>query len=1129
MTCPRCRQECPPDFAFCPRCGAALQSVSSGSHASAVSERRPLPQQSATQHERRMITILFCDVVGSTAMAEHLDPEEFLEIMNGAFETLIPHVIQHEGTVSRLMGDAVLALFGTPVAHEDDPERAVRAALEMAEAARLYGAHLARKRGIEGFAVRAGINTGLVVVGAVGSDLRAEYTAMGDAVNLASRLQTAAPPGGVLITHDTYRQVQGNFEVALQPPLRVKGYSDPVQTYLVKGVKPLAFFVGNRGVEGIATRMVGRDRELSALKDAYAGVAEKHGTRVVTVLGEAGIGKSRLLNEFLCWADARPEHPSCWRGRATRATQLAPYALLRDLFVRHFGIVDTDTAEQALSRFRQSMHGILEQDQADLAGHLAGFDFSSSPVVRALLGTPAFGQIAAASLRQALRAFWQLGPEGTDPRLSSAAPGTPGPVLLLVEDLHWADEASLDLIAGLVGEAQAAERQGQLLLVAAARPEFLERRPRWGERLKGHTRIDLLPLSPRSSRALVRDILQRLPEVPENLREMLVANAEGNPFYLEELVKMLIEDGAIEPGAGPWRINGEKLGLVRLPPTLTAVLQARLDALPADERIVLQRASVIGKQFWDSLVAELAPDGADARRELAALESRELVFRYEQLAFVGVREYTFKHAILQQVTYETVLLQVRRACHAQVARWLEARAGERLDEYLTLIAEHHSLAGQPRVAASWYIRAGERAANLGANGDARRFFETALGLLPPDDLEQRWCALLAHDEVLGVLGDTDARLADDAALLALAEQMGDDSRLAIAHYHRGHYLGVLSRYADAVEALDVALAAAERAGDLVVRADVLSVKVLNLVKQGRMAEAGATAPIALACAEELGQPSTLARTLTNVSIYFAAAGDLARAARLIARQAAIMQEAGNLFLQAASLGNLGYYYLMLGRYPQAGETLEQALTLTEVIGARRERLYNQLNLGLACWRVGDRVRARRLLQEAVPELDAVGDVYGRASGQVYLGLVLQSSGELVAAEAILAEAKRTMEAIGVRGSVADASAGLLCCHLAQGDLQAIRTAAAAVWSFLEEGVTGMEFRLLAYEACARAFDVVGERDRSSAATAAAYSALMDQAGRISDPEWRQSFLRDIAEHQALLERQATARLARAQA
>ena len=216
MNCPRCRQVFPDDFAFCPRCGIALE-----------------PTSTQPQPERRMITILFCDVVGSTTISEHLDPEEFLEVINGAFRAIIPPIERYRGIIARLMGDAVLAFFGANLAHEDDPERAVRAALEMVENARRYGADLAARRGIEGFAVRVGINTGLVVVAAVGAEGQIEQTAMGDAVNLTARMQSAASPGGVLITHDTYRQVRGHFDVTPQSPLTVKGFSDLVQTYVV--------------------------------------------------------------------------------------------------------------------------------------------------------------------------------------------------------------------------------------------------------------------------------------------------------------------------------------------------------------------------------------------------------------------------------------------------------------------------------------------------------------------------------------------------------------------------------------------------------------------------------------------------------------------------------------------------------------------------------------------------------------------------------------------------------------------------------------------------------------------------------------------------------------------------------
>ncbi len=1120
MNCPGCRQPYPAGFAFCPHCGTALDTSSTGALAPAALLQRALHEQGGSRdqgvtfHNRRMITILFCDVVDSTALAEQLDPEDYLEIMNGAFDALTPSIVRHEGMVARLVGDAALAFFGASTAHEDDPERAVRAGLEMVEQVARYREHLAQERGIEGFAVRVGINTGLVVVGAVGSDERAEYTAMGEAVNLAARMQTAAPPGGVLITQDTYRQVRGRFDFVPQPLMRVKGHSEPLQTYLVVRAKPLAFPVRNRGIEGVTTPMVGRDAEMATLQNAYLDASEGGQARIVTVLGEAGLGKSRLLDEFTAWVDLRPEYQYYWRGRATRSTQATPYALLRDLFARRFRIQDSDSAADALARFRQALSGILAPEQADLAGHLAGFDFSASPAVRGLLGSPAFRQIAAGALRQALQTLWGLGRDGAPVGDQTLQAGQEGPVVVLLEDLHWADDASLDLIASLTGE----DGQARLLMVAAARPDFLQRRPNWGEGQETHLRLELRPLSRRSSRALAGEILRRVPQVPRHLVERLVDGADGNPFFLEELVKVLIEDGAIETGVDEWRINPEKLRDARLPPTLTAVLQARLDALPAAERLVLQRASVIGKQFWDTLVADLVPEVPDVAPPLAALRSRELIYRRERSAFAGATEYTFEHAILREVTYESVLLHVRRECHAQVARWLEARAGERLNEYLAQIAGHYHQAGQDRVAAAWYIRAGEHAANLGANGEARELFEIGLRLLPAGDLEQRWRALAGHDEVLGVLGESDARQVDDDALLALAWEMDDDNKVAEAQFRRGHYLAVLSRYGEAMEALDLALAAAGRAGNLKVRANALSVKLSNLPRMGRMAEAAAIVGEALACADRLGQPMTLARTLSNISIYYAAEGDLVQAAQLMARQAGVMREMGNLFGEGLGLGNLGYYYLLLGDYAKARATLEDALALTKRIGARRERLYTQLNLALACGRTGDATTARELLEEILPELATLGDAFAAASGKNYLGLVLEQCAEAPAAAAAFQEAHDLLAAIGARGPAMDALAGLVRCRMAKGLLDQVREGTDEIWSTLQQGLGGMEFPMLAYETCAAAFERLGETELGAAAARAGYLALVDQAAKIGDPEWRRSFMENIAEHRALVER-----------
>jgi ABC-type oligopeptide transport system substrate-binding subunit/class 3 adenylate cyclase len=665
--------------------------------------------------ERRLVTILFSDVKGSTALAEGLDPEEVMEIMRDAFEILIPPIYRHEGTVARLMGDAILAFFGAPIAHEDDPERAIHAALDIVAGAREYAEQLERERGIAGFNVRVGIDTGLVVVGEVGSDLRVEYTAMGDAINLASRMEQHAPPAGILITHDTYRHVRGVFDVQPQEPLAVKGKAEPVQTYLVERAKPRAFRVGMRGVEGVETRMVGRDAELLILQNTFEDVLADAETRVVTVVGEAGVGKTRLLDEFFNWFELRPESVWYFRGQAVAATQAVPYSLWRDLFAYRFDILESDTASAALGKFREGMAGTLDPARADLVGHLVGFDFSASQSVRATLANAEFAATAMGHLVQYVRSL-----------LSQS------PMVILLEDLQWADDSSLDLVAHLVAQIPTA----RLLVVGAARPTLYDRRPSWGEGETAYSRLELGPLSKRASRALVGEILQKIANLPKGLRELVVEGSEGNPFYVEELIKMLIEDGVIVRGEDRWDVSLDRLAHARVPASLTAVLQARLDNLPADEKGVLQRASVVGREFWDQVVSELVSD-VIARDEvvplLGSLRAREMVYRRERSAFAGTEEYTFKHSVLRDVAYETVLLKVRQRYHGQVAAWLEAHAGERLAEYYGIIAAHYELAGEAERALEYLIEAGDRSRSLGAFREAAVDYQRALAILRESD------------------------------------------------------------------------------------------------------------------------------------------------------------------------------------------------------------------------------------------------------------------------------------------------------------------------------------------------------------------------------------------------------------
>lgn len=834
LICPRCHQHCPAEFQFCPKCGSPLHNVcprcgyavpldfaycprcGTASAAPVVARERDtqamldhviqrlIPQQLAERllatrgrvgTERRLVTILFCDVKDSTARAARLDPEEALDIVNGAYEVLIPPVYEHEGTVAQLLGDAILAFFGAPIAHEDDPERAVRAALAITARAAEYAERLRKEKGIEGFGVRVGINTGLVVVGEVGTDLRVGYTAVGDTINVAARMEQLAPVGGVLITRDTYRQVRGLFEVEEQPPQTVKGKAEPVHCYLVKRARPRAWRMGNRGVEGIATRMVGREVELLLLQQSYHDAAETSETHVVTVVGEPGVGKSRLLDEFAAWLELHGGPLVYLRGRGMPESRSSAYSLWRDMFAYQFAILESDSTAAVMAKFRSGMGECLEPEQADWVGHLLGFDFGASPHVTGVLEGKSVSQVATASLVSYLR---NLASKRT--------------VVVLFEDLHWADESSLDLLAQVVQRLPRAA----LLAVGTTRPELLERRSSWGEGLEQYSRVELKPLTRRGSRALVQEILQKATSVPDELQQLIVEGAEGNPFYAEELVKMLIEDGAIVPGADEWQIKLDRLAQVRVPPTLTAVLQARLDALPREEKEVLQRASVVGREFWGSLVGELAADAVAAEKVsgvLSSLRGRELVYRREGSAFAGTEEYLFKHAILRDVTYETVLLKLRKRYHNQVATWLEQHAGERVDEYLALIAGHFELAGEKRRAVEYLLRAGVKAGQQYANPEGIEHYRRALSLLesaPEADAQGTNRARVELEEGLADLMGRIGRHAEaqEAYVRALA-LVDPEAGLARARLQRkiSAAVEVLGQYNEALRFCDLAEAA----------------------------------------------------------------------------------------------------------------------------------------------------------------------------------------------------------------------------------------------------------------------------------------------------------------------------------
>lgn len=975
--CPRCGTVLPPQARFCTACGIAIETAATAEAApptgdTALSEalQRLVPREFAERlratsgragHERRVVTILFSDIKGSTALAAHLDPEELLEILNGAFEFLISPIYRYEGTLAHLLGDAILAFFGAPIAHEDDPERACRAALEIVTGARRYAERLEQERGIRGFNVRVGINTGLVVVGEVGTDLRVNYTAVGETINLAARMEQNAPAGGILITHNTYRHVQNLCDVTAQEPLLVKGLPDPVQTYLVRGIRPRGFGAGRRGVEGVETRMIGRDAELLSLKNALADAIAEQETRVVTVMGEAGVGKSRLIYEFERWIEQQPGPIFRYKGRASAVTQTTPYSIIRDLFADRFDILESDSAAAALAKFRAGMASILEPEKADLMGQMIGFDFraAGSAAVQALLGSPSFGQLGLAYLAQYARAIVAQ-----------------HPAVLLLEDAHWADDSSLDLVWRLVEAVPAAA----LLIVVVARPTLSERRPNWGEGQASHTLLALQPLSGHASRALVAEILQRAPRIPHELRDLVVAGAEGNPFYVEELIKMLIEDGVIVCGAETWTVALDRLAEVRVPPSLTGILQARLDALPLAERALLQRAAVTGRVFWDDVAVKLAADimpQAEVGTLLGSLRQRELVFRRERSAFAETTEFVFKHNLLRDVAYETILLKLRRRYHAQVAGWLEAHAGERLGEFLRLIASHYELAGEGVKAAGYLRRAGEEAFKVSAYRDAQVAFERALAIAPPPSSADPLLSA-AHAALLVALGRTLLRLSDYAAAsdrlaagLVAAKEAGEGQLAAAALIGLGEANWRQGNNDAAQRQLETGLAAAQACNDLTGMA--LAGHHLGWVayRRGHYEEANRWGESSRAWYSQTGDRQGIAAALNELGIIAHSQGEHATAERYFSESLARCREIGDRRGTANALNNLGMVAAERDAHAEERAYYEQCCEIYEEIGERAGVVIALLNLGELCIDRGLDGEAWTYLRQALREATAI--------------------------------------------------------------------------------------------------------------------------------------------------------------
>lgn len=652
--------------------------------------------------------MLFCDVIGSTAFAEKLDPEEWTEIMNEAFDYMIQPVVRYEGTVARLMGDGILAFFGAPVAHEDDPQRAILAGLDILDGVTEFREELEDEYGME-FNVRVGINTGPVVVGEVGSELAGEYTAMGDAVNLAARMEQTAGAGMLQISQDTKQLVAPVFDLESLGEIEIKGKAEPVSTYRV--LRPKATPGRLRGIEGLAAPLIGRSHEFETLKSLLVQTREGRGG-IASLIGEAGLGKSRLLEEL----QAEWDDDSTWiLGRALSYDATRPYSVFQDRVLQVFGVENRDSPEVIRKKIRVLPQGFPSQLHATVANAVEVLlEIRGDTDSRRLQGDDLKDQVY-----DACHQMWR-------------ATASRAPTVMVLDDLHWSDQASMDLLIDILPLVE----EVPLFILCAYRPE--RQSPVWKFKQESeaqyphlYTELVLNPLSDEDSNTLV-DSLLTTADLPGQTRDMILRKTDGNPFFVEEVVRSLIDSGAVyrDEEDGIWRATNE-IANIDIPDNLQGLITARMDRLDPEARRAMQMASVIGRNFQHSVLDAVWDSEASLDRQLSTLQRAGLVI---ETARRPEREYAFRHELTRDAAYASVLRRRRRQFHRAVGNAMEGLLTDRIDEQAHRLAYHFSEAMDHERAMKYSITAGDHALRMYANDDAADHYGRAIQLAKTMDV-----------------------------------------------------------------------------------------------------------------------------------------------------------------------------------------------------------------------------------------------------------------------------------------------------------------------------------------------------------------------------------------------------------
>jgi class 3 adenylate cyclase/tetratricopeptide (TPR) repeat protein len=1007
--------------------------------------------------ERREVTVVFADISGFTALSERLDPEDVASLVNDCLKELVLAVYQYEGVVDKFVGDSIMAVFGAPVALEDDADRALRAALSMRE--RLQGFN---RRWIERLGqpldLHIGINTGMVIAGNVGSDLRMSYTVIGDTVNTAARLQDAAKAGQVFVSRSTYRLTRGAFAFQALDSIQVKGKRDPLQVYELLHAKVQPDKA--RGVEGLASPLVGRDRERKVLVKCLEELKRGRG-QTVMILGEAGIGKSRLIAEVR----QREGRDLTWlEGRSFAFSRALSYGPFLDLLRRYASIADEDSEAEARSSLRARLEEIFPGEK------------EVYPVLAQLLSMrldPEEAAIVGAMAGEAFRARLFAILEGFLLRLAAEKP-----VGLVLEDLHWADQSSIDLVSYLLS--LAARAPVAIVMLGRPRGESPGNWEKLAPTIEGFrdrfTEISLQPLSEESSHHLVKGLLSGS-VLPEKLGQVILDKAEGNPFFVEEVLRSLIERGVLTREDTGWNVTG-LVQTIQVPDTLQGVLLSRLDRLPEQTKRVVQKAAVIGRIFLYRVLDHMARGETGLETQVMLLEDAELVRERSRIPEI---EYIFHHALTQEVAYQTLLAPARKQLHQKVGEAMEAIFTQRIEEFTGLLAYHYFRGEAWEKALEYSARAAGAAVQLYAYAEAREHYRRALEALKylPDGKAVREKRVDLSVQLVNVSLQAESP-EKNLALLAEAEttalSLNDPARVARTQLWigRAHYLAGRSR--EAIGYFQKVLAVAPKLGDPELLALPGAVIGRVLFMQGHFTKS----------LQLLDQAAPLLEAMKNrhealfACIYRAGArtclGDYEAGLAELNGVLKIAQASRNQNAETMAHTALAMIRLIAGRYAEAIEDAHAALAVAEKSG---DAMFRYSSNSFMAWGLtgmgdyegalrhwaaaheaakplggrlllgewlagiesetllesGDLDSALKKAEEALAIAKAAGSVIAEALAERAIGRVLAASPppRCDEADAHLAKGVSIMEGIGAKFDVARTSLALSQARIARGD------------------------------------------------------------------------------------------------